>query len=186
MTPLPFNGIMRKARLWLPAIAVLAILIAVPAIVDTCREHKREASDYARLDSCQDPLFFEDFIAKHPSNVHTEEVRQRYRLFVARQRSLLAQALSADREALRQLLASNPNSAELVHLANTRLDTLDWLEASSVPTERSIERYIASHPEGAFLTEAQALRLRLERVRLEAEQRALADTLAQADSLAAE
>ncbi len=158
---------------------LLLLLVGVFCLVDARKEHRMERRDYARLDSCGDPLQFEDFLAKYPSSKHVEDVRQRYFALVSTQTELRDKVLQASSEELRAFIEESQGNRYLTRLAALRLDTLDWLEASSTATLRSMEQYLALHPDGQFADQAEAQRQRLDRLRMEQEAQAQADTLAQ-------
>ena len=67
-------------------------------------------------------------------------------------------------------------------MAQARLDSLDWADARKARTLESVNQYIAQHPEGYYVDQADALRTTLERAKAEAEAAAAAlrDSLAQA------
>ncbi|MCD8304223.1 MAG: hypothetical protein LUC86_05295 [Prevotellaceae bacterium] len=175
----PFLSFSKRLKAWATALMLLLLLVGACCLVDARKEHRMERRDYARLDSCGDPLQFEDFLAKYPSSKHTEDVRQRYFALVSAQSELRDKVLQASSEELRAFIANNPNQPYLTRLASMRLDTLDWLEVSASPTLHGMESYLAAHPDGQFADQAEAQRQRLDRLRMEQEAQAQADTLAQ-------
>lgn len=145
---------------------------------------QREARAYTLLKECKDPLLFEDFIAKYPDSKHLEEVRRHYLSLSKEQAEWETMVLKGNRDELSAFMSANPGSPYL-RVVRARIDSMDWQEACARLTIQSMEQYIAAHPDGIFIEQADLQRQRLERERLAAEERARQDTLtASADSLA--
>lgn len=174
----------RRLTLGVSLLACVAILIGGYFYLTSHAAQQRETRAYALLQDCKDPLVFEDFIAKYPESEHLEEVRKRYLTLNQEQAKWEALVLRGTREELQTFIQSNSGSPYL-RVALARIDSMDWQMANTRPTIQSMEQYIAVHPEGFFIEQAEIQRQRLERERLAAEERAQQDTMAvSVDSLA--
>ena len=156
---------------------MIAILVGGFFYLDVREDNKREARAYELLTDCQDPLVFEDFIAKFPDSEHIDEVRQRYQELAARQAEWESKVVNGTREELERFIKDNPTS-NIVRVARARLDSMDWDLASRGNTIVSYERYIQDHPEGLFIDQAEVQRQKLERALAAAAERAKQDSLA--------
>lgn len=143
-------------------------------------ERQREERAYELLQGCSDPQFYEDFIIRYPRSRYLEDVRERYKEVSARQEEWKTLVEKGGREELRQFVAQHPRSP-YVPVARARIDSLDWAEAEKTHTLESVTSYMAAHPDGDYISQAEVLRQMLERARIEAE----ALVAAQRDSLSA-
>ena len=162
-------------------VAILALLIGAFYYYDYRGEKQREERAYELLQGCSNPDFYEDFIVRFPKSKRIEEVRARYD--EVKQQQSQWQTLIADgtRDDLQRFVREYPTSP-YVKVAQARLDSLDWADARKARTLESVNQYIAQHPEGYYVDQADALRTTLERAKAEAEAAAAAlrDSLAQA------
>ena len=177
MTESPKPNASRKVTVWTSVVALIAILVGGFFYLDVREDNKREARAYELLTDCQDPLVFEDFIAKFPDSEHIDEVRQRYQELAARQAEWESRVVNGTREELERFIKDNPTS-NIVRVARARLDSMDWDLASRGNTIASYERYIQDHPEGLFIDQAEVQRQKLERALAAAAERAKQDSLA--------
>ncbi len=151
---------------------LVLVLIGGSKVIDAMAESKREKSSYKMLESCEDPLVYEDFIAKYPKSKHISDVRQRYFKLAAEQPKWETVVMSSSRDELRTFISNNPGRVALVQLAYSRIDTMDWHTAVEAGTMKSMERYMREHPEGDFVKEANVQYKKYERIQLEEELRA--------------
>ncbi len=169
----------RNLRAGAGLLALVLALVGISYCGDLCEELLRERRDFASLGDSRDPLVFEDFIAKYPGSRHVATVRKRYKELVDEMAALEAEVMHASQDELRKFVAYNKGQHFLLRLATARLDTIDWREAVGDASQKSMERYISEHPDGAFITEAVEEYNRYERIRLEAELMARRDTTEQ-------
>ncbi len=151
---------------------LVLVIIGVSKAIDARADSRREARTYEMLSTCEDPLMFEDFIARYPDSRHVKEVRRRYFELLAEQPRLETIVMNATRDELRTFISNNPGRVSLVQLAHERIDTMDWRTAVEGGSVGSMERYIREHPEGAFVKEAAVQRGKYERIQQEEEARA--------------
>ncbi len=151
---------------------LVLVIIGVSKTIDARAESKREARSYKMLETCEDPLMFEDFIARYPDSKHISSVRKRYFELEAEQPRLETIVMNATRDELRSFISNNPGRVSLVQLAYARIDTMDWHTAVEGGSVGSMERYIREHPEGAFVKEANVQHQKYERIQQEEEARA--------------
>lgn len=146
-----------------------------------------EEKAFELLRDCNDPLNFEDFIARYPNSEHLEEVRAQLRELQKEDAVWEVIAGSSKTEDYRNFIQTHPHSP-FVKVAQHKIDSLDWREADRKGTSEAYDRYIAAHDAGEFVTEAysarDAARAREERARRDslAAEQALADSLASAEA----
>ncbi len=162
----------RNLIAWAGLLMLVLVIIAVSRTIDARADSKREARSYEMLSTCEDPLMFEDFIARFPGSRHVKEVRRRYFELLAEQPRLETLVMNATRDELRSFISNNPGRVALVQLAHERIDTMDWHTAVEGGSVGSMERYIREHPEGAFVKEANVQHQKYERMQQEEEARA--------------
>ncbi len=166
----------RDLMAWAGLLMLVFVIAGVVYCCDANRERKMEKRAFAALGDSQDPLVLEDFIARYPKSEHVEEVRQRYMELVAEQTELEARVMNASCEELKTFVTAGGGNQHLLRLANARIDTMDWREATAKASSKSMERYISEHPDGAFIAEAVEEYNKYECLRLEAELAAQRDT----------
>ena len=138
-----------------------------------------EEKAFELLRDCNDPLNFEDFIARYPNSSHLEEVRTK--LNELRQEDVVWSAVAKSNNVaeLNGFIQSHPHSP-FVKIALHKIDSLDWREAEKAGTSAAFDKYIANHDAGEFITEAYEAR----QAALEREERARRDSIAAARALA--
>ncbi len=110
MTESPKPNASRKVTVWTSVVALIVILVGGFFYLDVREDNKREARAYELLTDCQDPLVFEDFIAKFPDSEHIDEVRQRYQELAARQAEWESKVVNGTREELERFIKDNPTA----------------------------------------------------------------------------
>lgn len=176
------NG--RGASGWLIGLVVLlGLLIGGLYYYDYRQSQVREQRAYELLKDCSNPDFYEDFIIRFPKSQYIEEVRERYKKVAAQQNEWQTLIKNGSRDELRQFVNLHPTSP-YVKVAQGRIDSLDWAEAKTQRSLEAVTHYMATHPDGYYIDQAETLRQTLERQRQEAAALAAAqrDSLALADS----
>ena len=138
---------------------------------------------YELLQDCSNPDFYEDFIIRFPKSEYIEEVRERYSQVASQQDEWQRLISTGSRDDLKRFVNQYPTSP-YVKVAQGRIDSLDWGEAKEARTLEAVTRYMADHPNGYYIDQAEVLRQTLERARAEAAALAAAqrDSTAVADS----
>ena len=170
--------------LFLGIVVLIGLLIGGLYYYDYAQMQKREMRAYELLQDCSNPDFYEDFIIRFPKSKHIEEVRERYKVVAAQQNEWQKLILNGTRDELRQFVRLHPTSP-YVKVAQGRIDSLDWTEAKELRSLEAVTHYMATHPDGYYIDQAETLRQTLERQRREAAAAAAAarrDSLAQLDS----
>ena len=188
-TPLPFSEGVGKgpqgshfSRWLIAAVILLLLIIGGLYFYDYRAEQQREQRAYELLQGCSNPDFYEDFIVRFPKSDRIEEVRARYEEAKMQQNQWQVLVASGTREDLQQFVREHPTSP-YIKVAQARIDSLDWVEAKQARTIAAVSRYIATHPDGYYVDQADMLRSSLERAKAEAEAAAAAlrDSLAAAE-----
>ena len=164
-------------------VVLLALLIVGLYYMDYRSECQREERAYELLQDCSNPDFYEDFILRFPKSEHIDEVRERYTTVAAQQDVWATLIVKGGRDELSQFVRLHPTSP-YIKVAQARIDSLDWAEAKQTRTIDAVSRYIANHPDGYYVDQADVLRSSLERAKAEAEAAAASqrDSMAMAES----
>lgn len=160
-------------------VVLLGLIIGGLYFYDYQQAQKRELRAYELLQDCSNPEFYEDFIIRFPKSEHIDEIRGKLKEVELQQKKWLEQIASGTRDELQELIRLYPTSP-YVKMAQTRIDSLDWAEASELRTIEAVTYYISTHPNGYYIDQAEKLRQTLERKR----QEAAALAAARRDSLA--
>ena len=188
-TPLPLSEGLGEgsqgshfSRWLIAAVILLLLIIGGLYFYDYRAEQQREQRAYELLQGCSNPDFYEDFIVRFPKSDRIEEVRARYEEAKMQQNQWQVLVASGTREDLQQFVREHPTSP-YIKVAQARIDSLDWVEAKQARTIAAVSRYIATHPDGYYVDQADMLRSSLERAKAEAEAAAAAlrDSLAAAE-----
>jgi len=112
-----------------------------------------EEKAYAALQDCNDPLNYEDFIARFPNSKYVDDVRDRLKE-LEQEDALWNKVLSShDVNALQNYIDTHPTSPhkkEALH----KIDSIDWRQAKQQETSAAFEAYIERHPDGTYISEA--------------------------------
>ena len=135
---------------------ILAILFICIGGFFYWENENQEASEeraYELLRDCNNPLNFEDFIARYPTSRHIDEVRMR--LDELRQEDAQWHAIAAQNDAgqLKDFIAKHPTSP-YKKVALHKIDSLDWREAERTGTSAAYSAYIQLHDNGEYLDQA--------------------------------
>ncbi|MBQ8968800.1 MAG: hypothetical protein IJ064_03580 [Bacteroidaceae bacterium] len=176
----PRGGRVRFVLLFL--LILLGVCVGGLYYYDYTQRQAREERAYALLQDCSNPAFYEDFIVRFPHSPHIDEVRERLKEVMAQQNEWEKLIASGNRQELQKFVTEHPTSP-YVKMAQTRIDSLDWAEADQRRTLEAVTFYMATHPDGLYINQADALRQTLEQQRAAAQaradslQNALGDTL---------
>ena len=112
-----------------------------------------EEKAYAMLQDCNDPLNFEDFIARFPNSKYVPDVRERLKN-LQQEDALWAQACkSLNITALQNYVDTHPTSPHKKE-ALFKIDSIEWRQAEQQGTSAAFEAYIERHENGTYITEA--------------------------------
>ena len=149
-----------------------------------------EEKAYAMLQDCNDPLNFEDFIARFPNSKYVSDVRERLKN-LQQEDALWAQACkSLEITALQNYIDTHPTSPHKKE-ALFKIDSIEWRQAEQQGSSAAFNAYIERHENGTYITEAynalERAKAREERARRDSIAALQRDTLqAQAAAAAAE
>lgn len=143
-----------------------------------------EEKAFELLQDCNDPLSFEDFIARFPNSRHIDEVKEQLKGLQREDAVWEELCRNLDVEALHNFVDTHPTSPYL-KAALQKIDSLDWRLADQRGTTEAYDRYILQHEDGIYISEAYNARDNARR-REEQARRDSLDAAAKADSIAAE
>ena len=169
-----------SAPWWLLILSILLIAIGGFFYWENQNQEKEEEQAYLLLEKCNNPLNFEDFIARFPNSSHIDSVRARLQELRREDAMWREICNTADVNQLQDFVDQHPFSP-YKKAALQKIDSMDWKAVSRKDTRRAYETYIQKHENGEFLEQAYAA-LTVARAR---EERARRDSIAAAtDSLA--
>ncbi len=167
-------------------VVLLGLLIGGLYYYDYYTNQKREQRAYELLQGCSNPAFYEDFMVRYPKSEYIDDVKERYAKVAAQQNQWQQLVKNGTRDELQAFVRQHPSSP-YVKVAQVRIDSLDWASAKESRELEAVTHYMAIHPDGYYIDQAETLRQQLEREKAqEAARRAAArrDSLARADSIA--
>ncbi|MBR4433790.1 MAG: hypothetical protein IKS80_04700 [Bacteroidaceae bacterium] len=166
----------------------IIVIVGVGAYLYWDNHQQRRYSEekaFELLQGCNDPLNFEDFIARYPNSEHLDEVREQLRALQKVDALWEVVAKSSNPEDFRNFIQAHPHSP-YAKVALHKIDSLDWREADSKGSSEAYDQYILNHDAGEYITEAYAARDAARDREERARRDSIAAAQARADSLASE
>lgn len=166
----------------------IIVIVAVGAYLYWDNHQQRRYSEekaFELLQGCNDPLNFEDFIARYPNSEHLDEVREQLKALQKVDALWEVVAKSSNTEDFRNFIQAHPRSP-YAKVALHKIDSLDWREADGKGTSEAYDQYILNHDAGEYITEAYAARDAARDREERARRDSIAAAQARADSLAPE
>ena len=142
-----------------------------------------EEKAFALLQNCNDPLSFEDFIARFPNSKHIDEVKERLAGLHQEDATWTELCRNLDVNALHNFIDTHPTSP-YIKVALHKIDSLDWRKAAQLGTKDPYDEYILQHEDGLYISEAYNARDNARRREEQARRDSLA-AVAKRDSIAA-
>ena len=153
---------------WLLILGILVIAIGGFFYWENQNKEKAEEQAYLLLENCNNPLNYEDFIARFPNSTHIDNVRARLQELQREDAAWLEISSKMDVKQLQEFVDVHPNSP-YKKAALQKIDSLDWKQADKKGTAAAYDAYITKHDNGEFLDQAfsarEAARSREERAR---------------------
>ncbi|MBP3829187.1 MAG: hypothetical protein ILA06_02625 [Bacteroidaceae bacterium] len=112
-----------------------------------------EEKAYAMLQDCNDPLNFEDFIARFPNSKYVPDVRERLKDLQQEDALWTEACKSLNITALQNYVDTHPTSPHKKE-ALFKIDSIEWRQAEQQGTSAAFEAYIERHENGTYITEA--------------------------------
>lgn len=157
-----------SAPLWLLILGILVIAIGGFFYWENQNQEKEEEQAFILLENCNNPLNFEDFIARFPNSPHIYNVRARLQELREEDSLWLEISRKEDMNILQKFVDEHPHSL-YKKAALQKIDSIDWKMARLIDKKYAYEAYIKRHENGEFLNEAfsalEAARAREERAR---------------------
>ena len=142
-----------------------------------------EEKAFELLKDCNDPLSFEDFIARFPNSKHIDEVKERLSGLQKEDAVWAELCRTLDVDALHNFVDTHPTSPYM-KVALHKIDSLDWRRADQIGTKDAYDEYILQHEDGIYISEAYNARDNARRREEQARRDSLA-AVAKRDSIAA-
>jgi len=136
-------------------IAILLILggAAIWFFYMAQKNAENERTDYEILENNYDTADYENFLEQYPNSEHAAEVAER----LARLKSMAAAWATIDLSGSKTDFVSFKNryhDERYDRMCDMKIDSLDWVEAGRIGTERSYQFYLSLHPDGRYATDA--------------------------------
>jgi len=113
----------------------------------------KEREEFQRLEGVTNTEFYEQFLRDYPDSEHAQAVRDKLRDLKEEARQWDEALKSKNRISLTRFQQTYPNSAHQRECADL-IDSIDWKEAASLGTEKSVQNYMDHHPSGRYTEEA--------------------------------
>lgn len=114
---------------------------------------ENEHTDYEILENNYDTADYEKFLEQYPNSEHAAEVTER----LARLKSMAAAWAAIDLSGSKTDFVSFKNryrDERYDLMCDMKIDSLDWVEAGRIGTERAYMFYLSLHPDGRYATDA--------------------------------
>lgn len=136
-------------------LVLLILVIAIGGFFYWENQNQQQAEEqaYLLLMDCQDPLNYEDFIAQFPDSKHIDEVRTRLRELQSAKSEFDAALAAGSVQRLRDFIKNHPDSP-FKPQALSRIDSLDWLAATTAGSSVAYQLYIDQHENGEHIDAA--------------------------------
>lgn len=138
---------------WLLILCILAIGIGGFFYWEHINQEASEEEAFLLLQDCNDPLNYEDFIARFPKSEHIGEVRAKLQDLLKIDEMWEKVRHSQDVEELEDFIRQHPNSPNK-KVALHRIDSLDWRNADRKGSSAAYDAYILKHDDGEYITQA--------------------------------
>lgn len=109
---------------------------------------------YQALENDTETADYEDFLQKYPQSPYNKSVTDRLNQLKTIQNKWTEISMSASKSDFVSFMSQFPNSA-FENNCKQKIDSLDWVDASTENTALSYQRYIDEHPSGKYASEAQ-------------------------------
>lgn len=162
------------------SLIIVPVLVGLVALIGLCvggflywnQQNAKEEEEraYEMLMECQDPIIFENYIAKYPNSTHIAEVRARLEQVNAEGREWQQ---ICERGSRREFLTFKEKYPKSIYLpaCMDKLDSLDWQDALKAENDEAIDRYLAAHPNGLYISEAAEKKNELARTKVSPEEK---------------
>lgn len=134
---------------------IAIVLIAVGGFFywEHVNQEASEERAYEYLRDCNDPLNYEDFIARYPTSRHIEDVRQRLQELRHEETTWQSICQKSDVDLFREFIGSHPSSP-YKKVALHKIDSLDWCAARNADNSSAYDAYIRNHDNGEYIDDA--------------------------------
>ncbi len=143
----------QKGKAWIIAIVIVAVL-AIGIGGYLYMQHRNAQQDmeqaYAALDHETDPAAYQAFLDQYPNSEHAKDVKDRLAELQKARDRWTEISLSSSKADFLRYLEEFPGSV-YEQACKDKIDSLDWIDASTENTQASYQAYISMHPDGKYL-----------------------------------
>lgn len=138
--------------------AFIFVLAALLAGAGVYYYHREEATDseleaYSVLADNECLADYEDYITKFPEGAHINEVKVRYEE-LKKMYTTWREAIVGGNKRDFEMFKRNYPTSLLASQCDIKIDSLDWVDASTDGTMEAVQDYIDTHPEGRYVSDA--------------------------------
>lgn len=112
-----------------------------------------ELRAYEMLDGNEEMADYEAFMEQYPESPRVRDVRMRYEN-LKRMYEAWNEATTGNQVRDYMLFQKNYPNSSLVKVCETKIDSLDWVEAKKNGTQEDLDAYLRKHPNGRYAQEA--------------------------------
>jgi outer membrane protein assembly factor BamD (BamD/ComL family) len=141
---------------WIILIIVIVLALIIGGYFIYQHQTQKEGMEqaYQALQNDTDTADYEDFLQKYPQSPYVKDVTDKMNQLKAVQNKWVEISMSSSKSDFVQFMNQFPNSA-YENACKQKIDSLDWVDASTENTAISYQRYLDEHPSGKYASEAQ-------------------------------
>jgi hypothetical protein len=144
-----------NAMAWV--LSILAAIIIIGVVVFYVNKNNQDVTEeeaYTELSNLTDTAAYRQFLDKYPNSEHREDVQDRLNKLVSEINDWNRVYTSCSSADFEQFLSTYPNSKHARECAD-KIDSLDWITATKANTPDAFQAYLAKHPTGKYIDQAQ-------------------------------
>lgn len=142
----------KKKKIWIIVIIFVVLIVGFGGY--SYLNHKSQTdnmeTEYQNLEKDNNTADYEAFLEKYPQSQYTKEVRNRLDHLKLIQNQWTEISMSSSRNDFASFMQQFPNS-QYESACKVKIDSLDWIDASSENTPDAYQRYLTMHPDGKYV-----------------------------------
>jgi hypothetical protein len=146
----------KKSNVWVWVVVILAIFIVGCCVfyyVNKNNASAQEESAYEQLEGVTDTTAYNEFLSEYPDSRYREDVEGRLKKLVAEINDWNEIANSCSSADFVSFLANHPNTVHQKECED-KIDSLDWIAATTANTPDAFKAYLSKHPNGKYVADA--------------------------------
>lgn len=149
---------LKKNRSGIIIVISLFIIVAAAGVgayfyLNRVEPDDTELRAYEMLDGNEEMADYEAFMEQYPESPRVRDVRMRYEN-LKRMYEAWNEATTGNQVRDYMLFQKNYPNSSLVKVCETKIDSLDWVEAKKKGAQEDLDAYLRKHPNGRYAQEA--------------------------------